>query len=376
MENKFIPVCEPMLAGNELKYVTDCVSTGWISSAGKYVDEFEKLFAVYCEAKYSVAVSNGTVAIHLALKALEIGSGDEVIIPSFTMIASAAAVCYTGAMPVFVDVDKDTWNIDPTQLESKITAKTKAIMVVSVFGNPCDMDSVYAIAKKNNLKVIEDAAESHGALYKGKKVGSLADITTFSFFANKNLTTGEGGMVLTDDIELYKKVKYYKNLCFSLDAPRNYIHEDVGFNYRISNIHAAIGLAQTEKADDYKAMRIKNGKLYESLLENVPGVVFQKVNEGDEKVYWMNAIVIIEENFGKTRDELVQHLKQNQIDTRVLFVGMHQQPGLLKYGCKPSGDFNNTEFLTKNGFYLPSASSLTEAEITHICSIIKNFQTQ
>lgn len=373
MENRFIPVCEPLLAGNELKYVTDCVSTGWISSAGKYVDEFEQSFAKYCNAKYAVAVSNGTVAIHLALKALKIGVGDEIIVPSFTMIASAAAVCYTGAMPVFVDVDRETWNINPAEIEAKITSKTKAIMAVSVFGNPCDMHAIYAIAKKHNLKVIEDAAESHGALYKGKKVGSLADITTFSFFANKNLTTGEGGMVLTDDEALYKKVKYYKNLCFSLDAPRNYIHEDIGYNYRISNIHAAIGLAQTEKADEYKALRIKNGKLYEKLLRDVPGVIFQKVNVGDEKVYWMNAIAIDAEEFGKTRDQLIQHLKEHLIDTRVLFVGMHQQPALLNYGCQPKGNFQVTEWLTKNGFYLPSASSLTEEEIKHICNTIKSF---
>lgn len=374
MENKFIPVCEPLLAGNELKYVSDCVNTGWISSAGKYVDEFEKLFSAYCDVKHGVAVSNGTVAIHLALKALEIGPGDEVLIPSFTMISSAAAVCYTGAMPVFVDLDKETWNIDPSKLESKITPKTKAIMVVSIFGNPCEMEEIYAIARKYQLKVIEDAAESHGALYKGKKVGSLADITTFSFFANKNLTTGEGGMVVTDDADLYKKVKYYKNLCFSLDAPRNYIHEDVGFNYRISNIHAAIGLAQTEKADYYKALRIKNGKLYERLLSEIPGITFQKVNQWNEKVYWMNAVVIDEETFGRSRDQVVAHLKENLIDTRVFFVGMHKQPGLLKYGCTPSGEFANTEWLTETGFYLPSASSLTEAEITHICGTIKAFQ--
>lgn len=193
MASEFIPVCEPYLNGNEEKYVLDCVKTGWISSSGEYVKRFEEEFAKYCGCKYGVAVCNGTVALHLALVSLGIGNGDEVILPSFTMIASAFAVCYTGAKPVFVDCDKDTWNIDTTKIEAKITPKTKAIMPVHIFGNPCAMDKILHIAKQHNLFVVEDAAESHGAEYKGQKVGSFSDIASFSFFANKNLTTGEGG---------------------------------------------------------------------------------------------------------------------------------------------------------------------------------------
>jgi perosamine synthetase len=241
--------------------VDDAVRTGWISSSGKYVKAFEEAFAGYCGVKYAVGVCNGTVALHLALTCLGIGQGDEVIIPDFTMIASAFSVCYTGAKPVFVDADDKTWNIDVTKIEEKITPRTKAIMPVHIFGNPCDMDAIQQIASRHNLFIIEDAAEAHGAMYKGRKTGSLSDIAAFSFFANKNITTGEGGMVVTDSERLYKKALYHKNLCFDPNAPRNYIHNDIGFNYRMSNLHAAIGLAQTEKADEYKEMRIRNGKL-------------------------------------------------------------------------------------------------------------------
>ena len=220
-----IPVCTPYLNGNELKYVEEAVRTGWISSSGKYVKAFEEAFAEYCGVKYAVAVCNGTVALHLALVCLGIGKGDEVIIPDFTMIASAISVCYTGATPVFVDADPKTWNIDVTKIEEKITSVTKAIMPVHIFGNPCDMKAIQALADKYNLFIIEDAAEAHGAEYDGQRTGSLSDIAGFSFFANKNLTTGEGGMVVTNDLSLYKKARYFKNMCFDPDALRSYIHK-------------------------------------------------------------------------------------------------------------------------------------------------------
>ena len=223
----FIPVCEPMLAGNELKYVTEAVSTGWISSSGKYVTEFENQFAEYCGCKYGIAVCNGTIALHLALIGLGIGKGDEVIVPTFTMIASAFAVCYTGAKPVFVDADKDTWNIDVKKIEEKITSKTKAIMPVHIFGKMCDMDAIHALAKKYNLYVLEDAAEAHGASYHGVKAGASSDIAAFSFFANKNITTGEGGMVVTNNKEFYDRARYFKTVCFPLDGPRDYQHEEI-----------------------------------------------------------------------------------------------------------------------------------------------------
>lgn len=371
--NKFIPVCEPFLNGNELKYVSDAVSTGWISSSGKYVTEFEQQFANYCGCKYGVAVCNGTVALHLALVSLGIGKGDEVIIPSFTMIASAFAVCYTGATPVFVDAEEKSWNIDVSKIEAKITPNTKAIMPVHIFGLMCEMGKITEIAKKYKLFIVEDAAEAHGAEYNGIKAGKYSNIAAFSFFANKNITTGEGGMVVTDDEELYNKARYFKNLCFPLSGNRNYTHDDIGFNYRMSNLVAAIGLAQVEKADEYRALRIKNNRLYRKLLADVPGIIFQEENQNLLNVCWMNSILINSAAYGRSRDELMAFLKENQIETRLLFNGMHHQKALLKYGCDCTGEFPVCNWLSANGFYLPSASCLTDKDVEIVCSYIKDF---
>ena len=364
------------------RFKTDSTNMQWKSYPnisfiyinGKYVNAFEEAFAKYCGVKYAVAVCNGTVALHLALTSLGITGGDEVILPDFTMIASAFAVCYTGATPVFVDTDKDTWNIDVTKIEEKITSLTKAIMPVHIFGNPCNMDAIHAIAQKHNLFIIEDAAEAHGAEFNGKKTGSFSHIGAFSFFANKNLTTGEGGMVVTDDEELYKKALYFKNICFPLDSPRNYIHHDIGFNYRMSNLHAAIGLAQTEKADQYREMRICNGHLYRKYLRNTPGVILQKDQQSALNVFWMNGILIDPDIYGKSRDDLAVFLKEKGIDTRLFFVGMHRQPSLVKFGCDCTGDFSVTDNLAANGLYLPSASQLEESTIKYICETIQEFQ--
>lgn len=370
----FIPVCEPLLAGNELKYVTDAVSTGWISSSGKYVTEFENKFAAYSDCQYGIAVCNGTIALHLALVGLGIGKGDEVILPTFTMIASAFAVCYTGATPVFVDADKDSWNIDVTKIEEKITHRTKAIMPVHIFGKMCKMDVIKSLAEKYNLYILEDAAEAHGATYKGKKAGSFSDMAAFSFFANKNLTTGEGGMVVTSNKEIYDRARYFKNVCFPLDGPRNYQHMDIGYNYRMSNLVAAIGLAQVEKADEYRKMRIRNHKLYRDYLKDVPGIIFQsEPSEDCIDVCWMNTIVIDPEKYGHTKDELIIHLKDNGVDTRLLFTGMHKQKAMLDYGCDCSGHYPVCEWLTKNGFYLPSSSNLKECQIAYICNVIRAY---
>lgn len=370
----FIPVCEPLLAGNELKYVTEAVSTGWISSSGKYVSEFERQFASYCGCQYGVAVCNGTIALHLALLALGIGKGDEVIIPSFTMIASAFAVCYTGAKPVFVDADKDSWNIDVGKIEEKVTTRTKAIMPVHIFGKMCDMDTIEKIAKKYNLFIVEDAAEAHGAEYHGKKSGSFSDIAAFSFFANKNITTGEGGMVVTNSKSLYDRARYFKNVCFPLDGPRNYQHNDIGYNYRMSNVVAAIGLAQVEKADIYREMRIRNHQLYRKYLSGVPGIIFQsEPSQNCVDVCWMNTVVIDAGQYGHTKDELIARLKEREIDTRLLFTGMHKQKALLDYGCDGSGEYPVCDWLTENGFYLPSSSGLSEEQIQFICSVIKEY---
>ncbi|XDD45047.1 DegT/DnrJ/EryC1/StrS family aminotransferase [Leptospira sp. WS39.C2] len=368
----FIPVCEPSLLGNEKKYVLDAVESGWISSAGKYVSEFETQFAEFCGVDHAIGVCNGTVAIHLALVSLGIGKGDEVIIPNFTMIATAFAVCYTGATPVFVDADPNTWNIDVNKIEEKITKNTKAIIPVHIMGLICNMDEINRIAKKYSLYVVEDAAEAHGATFQGKKSGSLGDIATFSFFANKNLTTGEGGMVITNNKELALKIKYYKNLCFPLEGAREYNHDDIGFNYRISNLHSAIGLAQLEKAEHYTDLRIKNFKLYEKFLMGIEGIYTQV---WDEKIYkhvhWMNAFYIDPKKFGRSRDELMSILRENGVDSRKLFTGMHAQLSLKKYGCKVDNEYDSTMNLSQNGLYLPSSSHLTEVQIEKVCEVLK-----
>ncbi|TGM80951.1 DegT/DnrJ/EryC1/StrS family aminotransferase [Leptospira bouyouniensis] len=370
MEN-FIPVCEPALLGNEKKYLLDAVESGWISSAGKYVSEFETQFAKYCGVEHGIGVCNGTVAIHLALVALGIGKGDEVIIPNFTMIATAFAVCYTGAIPVFVDADPNSWNISIEKIEAKITSKTKAIIPVHIMGLVCDMDPILALAKKYNLSVIEDAAEAHGAEYKGKKSGSFGHLATFSFFANKNLTTGEGGMVVTNDSKFASKSRYYKNLCFPLEGAREYNHADIGFNYRISNLHAAIGLAQLEKAEQYTEMRINNFKNYQKLLSEIKGISTQVWDETVYKhVHWMNAIKVDPIVYGRSRDELMDILKKEGIDSRKLFNGMHTQKSLREYGCVMEGEYTVTEDLSRNGLYLPSSSTLTLSQVNRICDVI------
>lgn len=368
-----IPVCSPLLEGNELAYVTDAVSTGWISSSGKYVTEFEERFAAYCGAEHGIAVCNGTVALHLALVALGIGPGDEVIIPDFTMASSAFAICYCGAKPVFVDACERTWNIDSRAIEAKITSRTKAVMPVHIFGNPCDMHSIAAIAQKYDIAVLEDAAEAHGAEYNGKRTGRLGNIAAFSFFANKNVTTGEGGMVVTDDAALAQRCRYFKNICFPLNAPRNYLHEDIGFNYRMSNLHAAIGLAQAEKADYYKNKRIKNGLRYRRLLEKIPGIVLQCDQDNATNVFWMNGIIVDPVVYGRSRETLIAHLSKNGIDTRLFFNGMHRQPALQKFGCDCSGEFPVSDRLADNGFYLPSGSGLPPEDIERICDCIRTF---
>ena len=367
----FIPVCEPALLGNERKYVMQALEDAWISSNGEFIPKFENVFARYCGLAHGVAVCNGTAALHLALRALGIQAGDEVIIPTFTMIATAFAVCYTGAKPVFVDADGDTWNIDPVQIEAKITKRTKAILPVHIMGLACEMDTITRIAKEHGLFIIEDAAQAHGAEYKKQKVASFSDIACFSFYANKNLTAGEGGICVTDDENLYDKLRYYKNLCFPLTTNREYTHEEIGFNYRMSNLHAAIALAQVEKADDYRSMRRHNAALYAKYLSSISGISFQKDDDADYlHAHWMNALKIDASKYALSRDALMEKLKMQQIDSRKLFTPMHEQKALKDYGCDYSGTYLQSEALAAQGLYLPSASSLQEEEIRYICEFI------
>lgn len=369
----FLPVCEPLLDGNELEYVSEAVRSGWISSSGSYVQAFEAAFAAYCGVKHGIAVCNGTVALHLALKALGIGPGDEVIIPDFTMIASALAVCYLGAKPVFADADPAAWNLCPALVAAKITPATKAVMAVHIFGNPCDMAALRALADKHGIALMEDAAEAHGAVFQGRKAGALSRIAAFSFFANKNITTGEGGMVVTDDDALAEACRYYKNMCFSLDAPRSYLHAHLGFNYRMSNLHAAIGLAQTERADYYKSLRRAHGRLYRDRLSAIPGIELQTETPEAESVSWMNGLCL-SPDYGHSRDSLIAHLREKGIDTRLFFNGMHRQPALRRYGCDCSGAYPVSDRLADNGFYLPSGSGLSENDIHRVCDVIAAFR--
>ncbi|MGB8707623.1 MAG: DegT/DnrJ/EryC1/StrS family aminotransferase [Dehalococcoidia bacterium] len=362
-----IPVCEPFLSGKELEYVTDCLKTNWISSQGKYVEQFEQSFAAYCGCEYGISTTSGTTALHLALASLGIGSGDEVIVPAFTMISTAFAIIYTGAKPVLVDAEPETWNIDVTKIEQKITRRTKAILPVHIYGHPCDMEPIMNIAQKYNLHVIEDAAEAHGAEYKGRKAGSIGHVGCFSFYANKIITTGEGGMVVTSDKAIAERARALKDLAFS--RQRRFLHTDVGFNYRMTNIQAAIGLAQFEKIDQYVDMRRKNAYLYNDLLKYTPGITLPPEKEWAKNAYWMYSI-LIDDKFGIGRDELMDELRKKGIDTRTFFIPMHQQPVFQNMGLFNGESYPVAEYLGERGLYLPSSSGLTEKQIEQVCQAI------
>lgn len=369
-ENKIIPVCEPCLIGNEKKYVNDCIDSNWISSAGKFIDKFETTFAEALGAKYGISCSNGTVALHLALVVLGISAGDEVIIPTFTMIATANAVKYTGATPILVDADIESWNIDVYAIEKKITSRTKAIIPVHIYGNPCNMDKISDLAKKYNLYVVEDAAEAHGALYKNKKIGSISDITCFSFYANKIISTGEGGMLLTNNKEIYEKGIILRDHAFS--AERHFWHQYIGFNYRMTNLQAAIGLAQVECFDELVNRRINNAKLYIDHLKHIEGIVFPPTEPTCKNVFWMFSI-LLNGHCKHTRDELRKKLADNGIETRTFFIPIHLQP--IYFDENTGNEFPISEYLCKNGMYLPSSGNLKIEDIVFITSIISEFLT-
>lgn len=358
---RIIPVCEPMLVGNEKKYVNECLDTNWISSAGRFINEFEDAFSSACDAQYGVACANGTVALHLALAALDIGPGDEVIIPTFTMIATINAVTYTGATPVLVDSEPGTWNMDINQVADKITDKTKVIVPVHTYGHPVDMDPLMALAEKHGIWVVEDAAEAHGAEYKGRRAGGLGHAAGFSFYANKNITTGEGGMITTNDEALAKLVRNLRDHAFSPE--RHFWHKYLGFNYRMTNLQAAVGLAQTEKLDELVDKRRANARLYNQLLADIPGLILPPEAKNCKNVYWMYAVMVADE-FGLTRDQMRHFLAHEGIETRTFFIPLHFQP--IYYEAFKGQRFPVAEELCKRGFYYPSASSLTEREIRYI----------
>ncbi len=367
-----IPVCEPYLAGNELEYAADCIKSNWISSLGKYIGEFEQRFARYCGSTYGVCTTSGTTALHLALASLGIGKGDEVVVPAFTMIAPVFAILYTGAKPVLVDSEPETWNMDVTQIEGKITPNTKAILPVHIYGHPCDMDPILEIARRYNLYVVEDAAEAHGAEYKGKRVGGIGDVGSFSFYANKIITTGEGGMIVTNREEVAEKARRLKDQAYSPE--KRFLHTDIGFNYRMTNIQAAIGLAQLERIGELVERRRENAHLYNELLKEVEGIRLPPQQEWAKNVYWMYCI-LIEDEFGMSRDKLQGKLKENGVDTRLFFIPMHWQPAFRNLGLFEGESYPVSEEISRRGMYLPSGSGLKDEEIEQVCTTLKRIRS-
>jgi perosamine synthetase len=357
----FIPVNEPLLNGNEKKYLNDCIDSGWISSEGPYVTKFEEQFAARAGKKYGIAVCNGSAAIDAAILALDIGKGHEVIMPTFTIISCAASVIRAGAKPVLVDADPLTWNMDINQLEAKITKNTKAIMAVHIYGLPVDMDPLIKIAEKYGLKIIEDAAEMHGQTYKGKPCGSFGDISTFSFYANKHITTGEGGMILTDDESIADRCRSLRNLCFVPE--KRFVHYELGFNFRMTNLQAAVGLAQLERLDEFVARKRRMGEKYTALLQNVEQITLPLAKTGyAANIYWVYGIMLKEES-GLDAGQIMALLGKEKIGTRPFFWNMHQQPVFNEMGLFINEKYPVAERMARMGFYLPSGMALTDDQI-------------
>lgn len=361
---RIIPVAEPDLGGNESAYVIDCLRSGWISSMGQYVGRFEEAFARFCGAKYGVATANGTVALHLALLTLGIGPGDEVIVPTLTFVATANAVRHAGASPVFADSEAATWNIDPDQIEEKISQRTKVIMPVHLYGHPADMDPILELAKRYDLRVIEDAAEAHGAEYKGRRVGPLGEMGCFSFYGNKIITTGEGGMIVTNNQELAERARFLKD--HAMSRKRRYWHLEVGYNYRLTNVQAAIGLAQVERIEEMIEEKRRIAQWYEGGLKEIKGISLPPEASWAKNVYWMYSI-LVEDEFGLGRDEVMLRLQEKGIDTRPFFCPIHTMPPYQSEESLPVA-----EELARKGINLPSGITLTRKEVEYICETLSS----
>jgi len=371
-----IPVNEPLLAGNEQAYVADCMSTGWISSSGSYITRFENDWAAYCGMKHGIAVSNGTTALQVAIDALGLGPGDEVILPSFTIISCALAVVRAGATPVLVDCDPRTYCMDIDQVAAAITPNTRAVMPVHMYGHPVDMDRLSELSDRFKFSIIEDAAQAHGCEYfsrKGgnnswKRCGGFGTISTFSFFANKLVTTGEGGMVLTDNDALAERCRSLRNLCFK---PTRFLHEDLGYNFRLTNLQAAIGVAQVEGMENILARKRAMGELYDSLLADVAGLTLP-VQRGWARInYWMYAI-LIDDAVEIDAFQAAAMLKEKGVETRPFFLGMHEQPAFHKRGLFNGMKLPVTERLYRKGLYLPSGVAITDAQIRSVAAAVRD----
>ncbi len=356
-----IPIAKPNLRGNELAYVNKCINTGWISSNGKFVGKFEKKFAEFCDCKFASSCSSGTSALHLALLALDIKDSDEVIVPNLTFATTANVVKYCNAKPILTDVDSKSWNISPNEIKKKITPKTKAIIPVHLYGNPCEMDEIIEIANEHNLYIIEDCAEAHGAEYKNKKIGNIGHIGCFSFFGNKIITTGEGGMCTSNNKEIIDNINLLKN--HGMSKEKRYWHDILGYNYRLTNIQSAIGLAQLERINEFIKKRNEIVHIYKEILENIPGIEFQKINSKSKAVYWLFSILA--NNI--PRDNLIKKLENAEVETRKVFYPLNKMRPYLD-----SSEFPNSEIIAKKGVTLPTHIDLKEEQIKYICDIIKN----
>jgi perosamine synthetase len=359
---KMIPVSEPLFSGNEVKYVTDSVKSTWVRT-GKYLDDFEAKFAKFCESKYSLATSSGTTALDLIFLALNLKKGDEVLVPDMTYVASANTVVHAGGKPIFVDVDKDSWNISVDRIEKKITNKTKAIEVVHLLGSPAEMDEINAIAKKHGLVVIEDACQAHGAIYKGKKVGSLAEAACFSFSGAKIITTGEGGMITTNNKQMFNRANDINNDFMS--KSKKFYHTEIGYNFRLTNLQAALGLAQLEQIEKLIKAKINNAKIYTSYLKFFDTLQLPVEKPWSKNIYWLYAVVLKKTGL---RDKMMRYLLDEGIETRPFFTPMHALPMY-----RQKGDYSVSEYLADNGVCLPSSTSLKISEIEYICEKIGKF---
>lgn len=370
MKMRKIPVAAPVLAGREKEYVMDCLDSTWISSNGKYLDQFQEKFAAFCTVKHAMACCNGTVALHLALMAHDLGPGDEVIVPSLTFVATANAVTYCGATPIFVDSEPVTGNLDPAKLEELITPRTRGIVAVHLYGHPCDMDAIHAVATKHKLFVIEDAAEAHGAQYRGRMAGSLAEIASFSFYGNKIITSGEGGVVMCDRDDLAAKMTLLKGQ--GMDQKRRYWFPIIGYNYRMTNVAAAIGLAQLEMVEWHLGKRRGVALRYEALLKDVAGLTWQREQPWAKHAHWMFTIYLEGADEAR-RDSVMKALAERGIETRPVFYPLHTLPPYVKgHAGRP---MPVCEQMAASGMNLPTWSGMSEEDVDYVCAVLKETLT-
>ncbi|MEB3191849.1 MAG: DegT/DnrJ/EryC1/StrS family aminotransferase [Snowella sp.] len=365
-----IPVNQPLLNGKEREYLNQCLETGWISAEGPFVQQFEQAFAAQMGRQYGVAVTNGSAALDAAVGALGIGKGDEVIMPTFTIISCAAAVVRAGAIPVLIDSDRRTWNMDVSQIESKITSRTKAIMIVHIYGLPTEVNPILELAQKYRLAIIEDAAEMHGQTYDGRPCGSFGDLSTFSFYPNKHITTGEGGMIVTDDPQLAAKCRSLRNLCFQ--PQQRFVHEELGWNLRMTNLQAALGLAQLERLTEFVERKREMGQYYTELLQDLTYLELPIAKTlAADNIYWVYGVVLTDD-WGDDAQIMMQKLAQLKVGTRPFFYPMHQQPVFQKMGLFAGESYPVAERLAQRGFYLPSGMALTLEQIELVCQRLRS----